>query len=167
MSALQKRFSLGSAVVIFNFMKMDMAAKTVEAAEAAMRCVARPAPQRRPHPGQQQQQQQQQRAWQPAGWFAGAALPGPPLRSPTPPTPPPPLRGPLSPAPPPPFSPGSTCMDETEVATSIREVMSREYADCTWQVLVGRNFGSQVTYEETRYIYFYIGQVGFVVFSSN
>jgi hypothetical protein len=84
-------------------------------------------------------------------------------------------------------------MDETEVATSIREVMSREYADCTWQVFVGRNFGSQVTYEETHYIYFYIGQVrarargpgcrpasptpaphhpfppqvGFVVFSSN
>ena len=50
-------------------------------------------------------------------------------------------------------------MDETEVATAIREVMSREWADCTWQVFVGRNFGSQVTYEETRYIYFYIGQV--------
>ena len=50
-------------------------------------------------------------------------------------------------------------MDETEVATSIREAMSREYSDCTWQVFVGRNFGSQVSYEETRYIYFYIAQV--------
>ncbi len=50
-------------------------------------------------------------------------------------------------------------MDETEVATAIRESMSREYSDCTWQVFVGRNFGSQVSYEETRYIYFYIAQV--------
>ena len=166
MSALQKRFSLGSAVVIFNFMKMDMAAKTVEAAEAAMRCVARPAPQRRPHPGQQQQQRQ------PPLYPRGASR-GPPFLPPPPSAHPPPTHhhrhcvAPFPPPRPPPFSPGSTCMDETEVATSIREVMSREYADCTWQVFVGRNFGSQVTYEETRYIYFYIGQVGFVVFSSN
>ena len=39
MASLQKRFQLGSAVVIINSMKLDMAQKSVEAAEGAMRCV--------------------------------------------------------------------------------------------------------------------------------
>ena len=138
----QKRFNLLSAVVIFNFMKMDMATKTVEAAETAMRCVSLRAA----------------RCGEARGGGGAAAA----FRIVFP------RRAHLTPPSPPPNQPTcSNCMDETEVATSIREAMNRDYADCTWQVFVGRNFGSQVTYEETRYIYFYIGQVGFVVFSSN
>ena len=53
----------------------------------------------------------------------------------------------------------SVCMDENEVATSIRKSLTQEWQDCTWQVLVGRNFGSYVSFEESRYIYFYIAQV--------
>ncbi len=34
------------------------------------------------------------------------------------------------------------------------------------QVMVGRNFGSYVTFEEGHYIYFYIAQTGFVVFAA-
>ena len=54
---------------------------------------------------------------------------------------------------------GSACMDENEIATSIRKSLTLEWPDCTWQVLVGRNFGSYVSFEESRYIYFYIAQV--------
>ena len=50
-------------------------------------------------------------------------------------------------------------MNENEIATSIRKALSVEWPDCTWQVLVGRNFGSFVSFEESRYIYFYIAQV--------
>ena len=50
-------------------------------------------------------------------------------------------------------------MDENEIATSIRKALTVEWPDCTWQVLVGRNFGSYVSFEESRYIYFYIAQV--------
>ena len=50
-------------------------------------------------------------------------------------------------------------MDENEIATSIRKSLTLEWPDCTWQVLVGRNFGSYVSFEESRYIYFYIAQV--------
>ena len=53
----------------------------------------------------------------------------------------------------------SNCMNENEIATSIRKALSVEWPDCTWQVLVGRNFGSFVSFEESRYIYFYIAQV--------
>lgn len=34
------------------------------------------------------------------------------------------------------------------------------------QVFLGRNFGSYVTFVEGKYLYFYIGQVGFVVYQS-
>jgi hypothetical protein len=34
------------------------------------------------------------------------------------------------------------------------------------QCFVGRNFGSFVTVLENHYIYFYIGQMGFVVFAA-
>jgi hypothetical protein len=34
------------------------------------------------------------------------------------------------------------------------------------QVFVGRNFGSFVTFEDGKYIYFYIGQTGFCVFAA-
>ena len=44
MAAQQKRFALNSAVVIISSMKMEMAKSTVEAAEAAMRCVPLPFP---------------------------------------------------------------------------------------------------------------------------
>ena len=37
---------------------------------------------------------------------------------------------------------------------------------CCLQVMVGRNFGSYVTFEEGHYIYFYIAQTGFVVFAA-
>jgi len=50
-------------------------------------------------------------------------------------------------------------MSENEIASFVRKALTAEWPDCTWQVLVGRNFGSYVKFEESRYIYFYIAQV--------
>lgn len=50
-------------------------------------------------------------------------------------------------------------MTENEIATFVKKALTAEWPDCTWQVLVGRNFGSCVQFEESRYIYFYVGQV--------
>ena len=36
-----------------------------------------------------------------------------------------------------------------------------------WHVFVGRNFGCYVTHEESKFVYFYIGQVGICIFSTN
>ncbi len=51
------------------------------------------------------------------------------------------------------------------MASMIRKSLSEQWPDKTWQVLVGRNFGSFVTYEDKHYVYFYIGQMGFVIFA--
>ena len=53
----------------------------------------------------------------------------------------------------------SNSMTENEIASFVRKALTAEWPDCTWQVLVGRNFGSYVQFEESRYIYFYIAQV--------
>jgi dynein light chain LC8-type len=57
-------------------------------------------------------------------------------------------------------------MTEQEVAASIKRRMTERYPADVWQVFVGRNFGSWVTHEDGKYIYFYIGQTGFCVFAS-
>ena len=35
-----------------------------------------------------------------------------------------------------------------------------------WLNILGRNFGAYVTHEDKRYIYFYIGQKGFLIWST-
>ena len=35
-----------------------------------------------------------------------------------------------------------------------------------WHCIVGRNFGAYVTHEVGRYLYFYIGQKGFLIWST-
>jgi hypothetical protein len=38
--------------------------------------------------------------------------------------------------------------------------------DICWHVIVGRHFGGYVTYQEKIYTYFYIGQVGYLIFAT-
>jgi dynein light chain LC8-type len=54
---------------------------------------------------------------------------------------------------------------EKEMASYIKKEFDR-YMNPTWHVFVGRNFGSFVTHEVDNYIYFYIGQMGFLIFKS-
>lgn len=57
-------------------------------------------------------------------------------------------------------------MTEQEMASDLKGRLTKVMPDSTWQVFVGRNFGAYVTYEEGKYIYFYINQIGFCVFIS-
>ena len=48
------------------------------------------------------------------------------------------------------------CNSEKEMATFIKENFKSLYGG-TWHCVVGRNFGSFVTFEKNFYIYLYIG----------
>jgi dynein light chain LC8-type len=52
-----------------------------------------------------------------------------------------------------------------EMATHLKDELNRKY-NGDWHAFVGRNFGSYVTYEARHYIYFYIGQYGFLIFKT-
>lgn len=55
--------------------------------------------------------------------------------------------------------------NEQEVASFIRKEFETKYGP-TWNCFVGRNFGSFVTHEQNNYIYFYVGQMGVLIFKS-
>ena len=54
---------------------------------------------------------------------------------------------------------------QQEIASSIKRAFESEYGK-TWHCIVGRNFSTHVTHEEGAYIYFYIGQTGFMLFAT-
>jgi Dynein light chain type 1. len=53
---------------------------------------------------------------------------------------------------------------EREVATYIKQYFENAYGPY-WQCVVGRNFGSYVSFE-THYIYFYLGKVGVLLYKN-
>jgi len=55
--------------------------------------------------------------------------------------------------------------NEKDVAAYIRREFEQRYLP-TWQCVVGRNFGCFVTHETKRFTYFYIGQIGFLLWKS-
>jgi dynein light chain LC8-type len=54
---------------------------------------------------------------------------------------------------------------EQEIASAIKSKFEQQY-QLTWHVFVGRNFGCYVTHEASKFVYFYIGQVGICVFAT-
>lgn len=54
---------------------------------------------------------------------------------------------------------------EKDIASHIKKEFDRKFTP-TWHCFVGRNFGSFVTHETHHYIYFYLGQIGVMVFKS-
>jgi len=48
--------------------------------------------------------------------------------------------------------------DGSLIAADIRKALEDQYEPC-WQVVLGRNFGSHVTYQSNHFINFYRGQV--------
>ena len=54
---------------------------------------------------------------------------------------------------------------EKDIAAYVKKEMDKKFPG-TWHVIVGRNFGSYVTHETKHFIYFYAGQVAFLVFKS-
>lgn len=54
---------------------------------------------------------------------------------------------------------------EQEIASYIKKTFEEKYQP-NWHCIVGRNFGAHVTFEAKNYIYFYIGQMGVLLFKS-
>jgi dynein light chain LC8-type len=54
---------------------------------------------------------------------------------------------------------------EQEIASYIKKTFEEKYQP-NWHCVVGRNFGAHVTFEAKHYIYFYIGQMGILLFKS-
>ncbi|BFZ57479.1 Dynein light chain [Savitreella phatthalungensis] len=54
---------------------------------------------------------------------------------------------------------------EKDIASYVKQEFDKKYGS-TWHVIVGRNFGSYVTHETRHFIYFYLGQIAFLVFKS-
>jgi dynein light chain LC8-type len=54
---------------------------------------------------------------------------------------------------------------EQEVSSAIKEKFETQFPS-VWHCFVGRNFGCFVTHEATKFIYFYIGQMGICLFST-
>ncbi|ORY77021.1 dynein light chain 1 protein DLC-1 [Protomyces lactucae-debilis] len=54
---------------------------------------------------------------------------------------------------------------EKDIAAYIKQDFDRRFGT-TWHVIVGRNFGSYVTHETRHFIYFYLGQMAFLIFKS-
>ena len=54
-----------------------------------------------------------------------------------------------------------------EIADYVKKKLEeRNERDVCWHVVVGRHFGGYVTYREKMYAYFYIGQMGFLIFAT-
>ncbi|PFH36356.1 hypothetical protein BESB_045480 [Besnoitia besnoiti] len=59
------------------------------------------------------------------------------------------------------------CSTEQAVATYLKQQIQKRAegagGSTAWHVIVGRNFASNLTHETDHYLYFYIGQTGFLV----
>eukprot|EP00500_Bicosoecida_sp_ms1_P014936 CAMPEP_0203828056 /NCGR_PEP_ID=MMETSP0115-20131106/60421_1 /ASSEMBLY_ACC=CAM_ASM_000227 /TAXON_ID=33651 /ORGANISM="Bicosoecid sp, Strain ms1" /LENGTH=94 /DNA_ID=CAMNT_0050737115 /DNA_START=243 /DNA_END=527 /DNA_ORIENTATION=- len=58
-----------------------------------------------------------------------------------------------------------SCNTEKETASAIKAQMEALFPG-VWHCFVGRKFGCYVTHESSKFIYFYVGQLGVCLFSS-
>lgn len=54
---------------------------------------------------------------------------------------------------------------EREIAGVVKKELDVKHGS-TWHVIVGRSFGSYVTHEKGHFMYYYIGQLAFLVFKT-
>mmetsp|Transcript_31591 Transcript_31591/g.27986 ORF Transcript_31591/g.27986 Transcript_31591/m.27986 type:complete len:93 (+) Transcript_31591:2-280(+) len=55
--------------------------------------------------------------------------------------------------------------NEKLVASHLKKSFENKFKS-VWHCVTGRNFGGYVTHEKNKYIYFYIGQKGFLLWST-
>jgi dynein light chain LC8-type len=55
---------------------------------------------------------------------------------------------------------------QKDMAQFIKKEFDRKY-DPKWHVIVGRHFGSYVSYETRNFVYFFIGELAFLIFKAN
>ena len=60
---------------------------------------------------------------------------------------------------------GQNLASEKLVAKFMKEYCEKRYKG-VWHCITGRNFGGFVTHETGKYIYFYVGQRGFLLWST-
>ena len=58
-----------------------------------------------------------------------------------------------------------TSFNERRIAQAMKRAFEQRYKS-NWHCVVGRDFGAYVTHETGRFIYFYIGQKGFLIWST-
>lgn len=56
--------------------------------------------------------------------------------------------------------------EQTAIAQFMKRELDRKYGS-TWHCIVGRQFGSYVSHDDKNYLYFFIGDVGFLVWATN
>ena len=58
--------------------------------------------------------------------------------------------------------------NENDIANYVKGQLEEKYKDrdLCWHVIVGRNFGGCITYKEKIMTYFYVGQIGFLIFAT-
>ncbi len=54
---------------------------------------------------------------------------------------------------------------EQEIASAIKAQFEQQFPS-VWHCFIGRNFGCFVTHEASKFIYFYIGQMGICLFAT-
>lgn len=59
----------------------------------------------------------------------------------------------------------STYKIEKDIAAFLKKELDQLYGP-TWHVIVGKSFGSYVTHEQGYFVYFYIGDMAFLIFRS-
>ena len=52
--------------------------------------------------------------------------------------------------------------EQRSLAQFIKRELDRKYG-CVWHCVVGRHFGSYVTHDEQNFVYFFIGDCGFLI----
>lgn len=55
---------------------------------------------------------------------------------------------------------------QVEIASIIKKEMDKLYGS-TWHCIVGKNFGSYVSHEAGSFIYFFAGNLSFLIFRTN
>lgn len=54
---------------------------------------------------------------------------------------------------------------EKEIAAHIKKEFDKRYFP-SWQCIVGRNFGADVSYESKHFIFFYVGQISVLLWKT-
>ncbi|KAH0574503.1 Dynein light chain [Spironucleus salmonicida] len=54
---------------------------------------------------------------------------------------------------------------EKDISAYIKKEFDKKFQPC-WHVLVGKNFTTNISHEAKRMIYFYVGQLAFLIFKS-
>lgn len=59
-----------------------------------------------------------------------------------------------------------TEIDEQQIAAKVKQYFEQKYHGMLWHCCVGRNVACYVTHEQSKFLYFYIGQMAVVLFAT-